>query len=144
MDKQPQAGSHGAGAPEQASLDLVWRTRGVDPVPQHRVPPLPDDLHRWIARLCAAVVEVAAGDRPAKQLFRVVRPVPLERLQRRARVQPSRNGPVRAVSSLRVSQPAPGVLEASAVVEGSRRFQAVALQLRRRRETWQVTAVEIR
>ena len=128
----------------QAELALVWRPRGVSTVPQHQVPPLPDDLQRWIARTCAAVVEVAAGVRPAKQLFRVVRPGPLEQLQRRSRVRPSGNGPVRRVTSLRVSQTSAGVLEASAVVEGSQRFQAVALQLRRVRGTWQVTAVEIR
>lgn len=128
----------------QDELALVWRPRGVATVPQHRVPPLPDELQKWIARTCAAVVEVAAGVRPAKQLFRVVRPGPLEQLHRRSRVNPSGNGSVRRVASLRVSQPSPGVLEASAVVEGSQRFQAVALQLRRVRDAWQVTAVEIR
>lgn len=128
----------------QQQLALEWRPRGVDPVPRHTVPALPDDLQRWIARICAAIAEVAAGVRPARQLFRVVRPGPLERLQRRARVQSTGNGAVRRVSSLRVSQPAAGVLEATAIVEGARRFQAVALELRRSRGAWQVTAVEIR
>lgn len=131
-------------AHKQQQLALQWLPKGVDPVPQHSVPPLPDDLQRWIARTCAAVAEVAGGIRPARQLFRVVRPGPLEQLQRRARVMPSGQGPVRRVASLRVSQPAPGVLEVTAVVECTRRFQAVALQVRHIRGTWRVTAAEVR
>lgn len=130
--------------PEQGELALKWLPKGVDPIPRHGVPPLPNDLQRWIARTCAAVAEVAGGVRPARQLFRVVRPGPLEQLQRRARVTPSGHGAVRRVASLRVSQPAAGVLEVTAVVECARRFQAVALQLRHIRGTWQVTAAEVR
>lgn len=128
----------------QGELGLEWLGRSSPVVPQTPLPPLPDDLHRWVARVCSAVVEVAAGDRPAGQLYRVIRPGPLERLQRRSRVAPSHNGPVRGVSSLRLARQRPGVVEATAVVQGSVRFQAVALQLRERSGTWQVTAVEIR
>lgn len=128
----------------QGELGLEWLGRSAPVVPQPSLPPLPDGLHQWVARLCSAVVEIAAGDRPAAQLYRVVRPGPLERLQRRSRVAPSRNGPVRGVSSLRLARQRPGVLEATAVVQGSARYQAVALQLRERNGRWQVTAVEIR
>ncbi len=129
---------------DQQALALEWRPRGVDAVPRHPVPPLPDDASRWIARLCAAVAEVAAGDRAARQLFTVMSPSALELLQRRSRVCRSHNGPIRGVGSLRLSRPRPDVIEATAVVQGSRRYQAVALELRRRRGTWLVTAAEIR
>ncbi|MFN8125788.1 MAG: Rv3235 family protein [Candidatus Nanopelagicales bacterium] len=128
----------------QQTLDLAWQPRGVDPVPRHPVPPLPDDTSRWIARICAAVAEVAAGDRAARQLFTVMTPSALELLQRRARVTGTRNGPIRGVGSLRLSRPRPDVIEATAVVQGSRRYQAVALEIRRRRGRWLVTAAEIR
>ncbi len=128
----------------QGELALEWRSRRVPVVPQQPLPPLPDDLQRWIARVCTAVVEVAAAERPASQLYRVIRPGPLERLQRRSRVAPSGNGPVRGVTSLRVARPRPGVIEAAAVVRGARRYQAVALQLRQRGTAWQVTAAEVR
>ena len=142
QDVQKQdAGQQGG---QQQALALQWRPRGVDPIPQHRVPSLPDDTQRWIARIAAAVVEVSNGDRPARQMFRVLSPATLERLQRRARVRPGRNGPVRSVTSLRLAQPVSGVIEATAVIQGARRFQAVALELRRRRGQWVVTAAEVR
>ena len=128
----------------QDELRLEWLGKASPVVPRTPLPPLPDELHRWIARVCTAVVEIAAGDRPATQLYRVVRPGPLERLQRRSRVSPSGNGPVRGVSSLRVSRQHAGVIEATAVVRGAIRYQAVAMQLRERDGRWQVTAVEIR
>lgn len=129
---------------QQQALALEWRPRGVDVVPRQPVPPLPDDASRFIARLCAAVAEVAAGDRAARQLFTVMTPSALELLQRRARVSRSHNGPIRGVESLRLSRPRADTIEAAAGVRGSRRYQAVALQLRRRRGTWLVTAAEIR
>ena len=144
MTHSRHPGARPLSQPGQDQLPLEWLPHGVEPVPRHRVPPLPDDLQRWIARTCAAIVEVAGGRRPAQQLFRVVRPGPLERLQRRARVAPSTGGAVKRVASLRISQPATGVLEVCAVVECAQRFQAVALQVRRIRQTWQVTAIEVR
>lgn len=129
--------------PQQGQLALAWISRSTPALDAVPTPRLPDDLQRWIARICSSVAEVAAGDRAARQLFTVVSPKALDLLQRRARTNPSRNGPVRAVTSLRVSRLGVDVLEASAVVQGSKRYQAVALQLRRRRGSWVVTAIEM-
>lgn len=130
----------------QEELALLWRPRGVTTVPQHRVPPLPDELQKWIARTCAAVVEGSLpGVRPAKSnCFQWCgRGRWSSCIAGRGSIPPET---VRCVASRRCGglEPSPGVLEASAVVEGSQRFQAVALQLRRVRDAWQVTAVEIR
>jgi hypothetical protein len=90
------------------------------------------------------VAEVASGDRPVRQLIRVMTPGAAELLQRRARLAPSRNAPIRRVLSVRITRPSQRTIEASAVVEGARRCQAVALQLRRQRDAWIVTAAEVR
>lgn len=129
----------------QDNLPLEWERRAParTALPPSRVA-ADRALHRWIGQLCAGVAEVAAGDRPARQLFLVMTPATIDRLQRRSRLHPSANGPIRRVLSLRVTSPNPGTLEATAVVEGARRCQAVALQLRQRRKGWLVTAAEIR
>jgi hypothetical protein len=47
------------------------------------------------------------------------------------------------VRSVRVTSPAPGVVEASAVVIGGERARAVALRLEVVRGRWLATAIEI-
>ena len=128
---------------DQQALALEWRPRGVDAVPRHPVPPLPDDASRWIARLCAAVAEVAAGDRAARQLFTVMSPAP-SNCSNAAPGSAGRTTAHPGVGSLRLSRPRPDVIEATAVVQGVPSVSAVALELRRRRGTWLVTAAEIR
>lgn len=130
---------------QQEMLPLEWRRQVPSPceVPT-RAASRSGALHRWIGQVSTGVAEVAAGVRPARQLFLIMSPGAVERLQRLAAVHPSGNGPIRRVLSVRVSHPGPGTMEAIAVVEGARRCQAVALQLRRRRQGWLVTAAEIR
>lgn len=101
-------------------------------------------MQRWVGQVAVGVAEVAVGQRPARQLFAIMTPAALQRLQRRAAVRPSGNGPIRKVISVRLATPLPDTLEATALVEGATRCQAVALQLRRRRNGWLVTAAEIR
>lgn len=128
----------------QAALPLEWAPRGIAAPPARPAPPASGSLQRWVGQLCVAVAEVASGDRPARQLMRVMAPGTADLLQRRARLAPVRNAPIRRVLSVRISRPSDRTIEASAVIEGSRRCQAVALQLRRHKDTWIVTAAEIR
>lgn len=102
----------------------------------------------WVARLSAAILEVAAGERPAGQLTRWVTPEIRETLSRRgaaARRHPAgkdRAPQCRRVRSVRVTHPTPGVVEASAVVLGASRARAVAVRLEAIRGRWLATAVE--
>jgi Family of unknown function (DUF6459) len=132
------------GEPHQATLPLVWAPRGVATIAEHPVPGSAAPLDRWVGRICAAVAEIACGDRPPQQLFRVVHPTVLTRLRVLAGSQRASNSPIRRVTSVRVTHTSPRTIEACAVVQGARRSQAVAIQLRRRQRGWLVTAVEIR
>ncbi len=128
----------------QQPLSLEWRKRGLETVPQQPGPAVTSKTQYWIAQLSQGIVEVAAGLRPPNHLHTVVSPRVLSRLRVMHAVAGSRaNAPVRRTSSVRVTQVSPNVLEACAVVHGRRRPQAVALQLRRRRDRWIVTAAEV-
>lgn len=118
-------------------------------------PPAPGSAGRlpapapWVARLAPAILEVAAGERPAGQLTRWVTTEIRETLARRGmavRRHPAGKGlqpQGRKVRSVRVTSPAPGVIEASAVVVGAVRSRAVAMRLEAVRDRWLVTAVEL-
>jgi hypothetical protein len=93
-----------------------------------------------VARLAPAILEVAAGERPPGQLTRWVTRDIRETLARRGK---ARAPQCRRVRSVRVTSPAPGVVEASAVVIGGERARAVALRLEVVRGRWLATAVEI-
>ncbi len=103
----------------------------------------------WVARLAPAIIEVAAGERPAGQLTRWVTRDIRETLARRGaaalRHPAGKDRPpqCRRVRSVRVTSPAPGIVEASAVVIGSVRARAVALRLEVVRGRWLATAVEL-
>ncbi|MGA1501100.1 MAG: Rv3235 family protein [Candidatus Nanopelagicales bacterium] len=103
----------------------------------------------WVARLAPAIIEGAAGERPAGQLTRWVTRDIRETLARRGaaalRHPAGKDRPpqCRRVRSVRVTSPAPGIIEASAVVIGSVRARAVALRLEAVRGRWLATAVEL-
>ena len=103
----------------------------------------------WVARLAPAILEVVAGERPAAQLTRWVSGEIRETLARRGAAalrHPAGKGrppQCRRVRSVRITEPAPGVIEASAVVLGGVRARAVALRLEVVRERWLVTALEL-
>jgi hypothetical protein len=92
---------------------------------------------------------VAAGERPPGQLTRWVTRDIRETLARRGAAAlrhpagKARAPQCRRVRSVRVTSPAPGVVEASAVVIGGERARAVALRLEVVRGRWLATAVEI-
>ena len=147
-------------------LPLVWEVSpGVPAVPE-----VPPDLHivgdspdspqfpelleprQWVARLASAVSEVMAGSRPASQLTRWLTRDQLTRVSARAAAisrHPSaraqRGMPrARTVRAVRVCQVAPGVIEASAVLAGSDRSQAIAFRIEMVADRWLATVVDIR
>lgn len=151
---------------EQLPLALLWEVSpGVPAVPQvprglHIVgdpgepgefPDFPEP-HQWVARLAAAVADVMAGARPASQLTRWLTRDQLIRVSTRATAiarHPSaraqRSTPrVRTVRAVRVCPVAPGVIEASAVLVGGDRSQAIAFRIEAVAGRWLATVVDIR
>lgn len=105
----------------------------------------------WTMRLARAIAEVAHGERPAGQLAPHVARDQLQRLSRRGQAvarHPSGRGQhgatrLRTVRGVRVCTVAPGVVEASAVLVGAQRAQAIALRLEAVGSQWIATAVEL-
>lgn len=145
---------------QQSALPLDWHLPSglpADPPPvrhlrlvtQTEPPPGLPAPAPWVARLAPAILEVVAGERPSGQLSRWVTGEIRETLARRgaaARCHPAGKGripPCRRVRSVRIFQPAPGIVEASATVIGTSRARAVALRLEVVRGRWLATAVEI-
>jgi len=153
--------------PPADQLPLEWEVSpGVPAVPG--VPPAlrivgdagPDpealinlpDPRRWVAQLARAVSEVSVGERPASQLTRWVSRDQLVRIAARAdamRRHPSaRNQPgrpqARTVRAVRVCPVAPGIIEASAVLVGGERAQAIAIRIEATAGRWLATAVDLR
>ena len=132
------------GSEAPAANGSVRSIRAVDP----GEPPLPAAAP-WVARLAPAILEVVAGERPAGQLTRWVTAEIRETLGRRGAAalrHPAGKGrppQCRRVRSVRVTEPAPGVVEASAVVVGGVRARAVAIRLEVVRGRWLATAVEL-
>lgn len=146
-------------------LPLEWQVPGglpaTPPPARHLrlVAPLPDPLDLggpglpapapWVARLAPAILEVAAGERPAGQLTRWVTRDIRDTLARRGAAAlrhpagKDRAPTCRRVRSVRVTTPAPGIVEASAVVLGAVRARAVAIRLEAVRGRWLATAVEL-
>ncbi|MHB1067326.1 MAG: Rv3235 family protein [Candidatus Nanopelagicales bacterium] len=152
-------------APEQLPLDLRWEVSPGVPA-QPAVPALlhvvgdPDDPtdaslpdpRRWTAQLAQAVSEVLAGSRPAAQLTRWLARDQLARISARAAARalhPSaraqRGVPrPRTVRAVRVCPVAPGIVEASAVLVGGERAQAIAVRLEATAGRWVATVVDVR
>ncbi|MCI2265620.1 Rv3235 family protein [Sediminivirga luteola] len=96
--------------------------------------------------LAVSVVEALYGLRPAAQLRRWVEPEVMVRIDAHVsrrmellRGRPERVATVRA-GTVVLQRTAPDVLDASVVVHSTVRIRAVALQLRRRRGRWRVSA----
>ena len=121
----------------------VARPADVDPAAPSLPAPGP-----WVARLAPAILEVIAGERPAGQLRRWVSRELHETLSRRHAVAlrhpagKARAPQCRRVRSVRICQPAPNVVEASAVVVGASRARAVAVRLEAVKGRWLATAIE--
>jgi hypothetical protein len=107
---------------------------------------LPDPRERAAAAV-RILMEVLAGDRPARQVAGWVSPSILERLEQH-RVTPAHRRARRCyLRSLHVSEPNDAVAEVAAVVShdgsGSARRRAVAMRLEGREGRWTVTALVV-
>jgi len=134
-------------APDDGSDHLP---AGLDPALARfaqRQPTSADHLpepRRWSARLAQAIVETLHGHRPIQQLLRwtddTVYSLIAQRLSSRPR---ARLGIRPVIRTIRVCNPTDGVAEASVVVQGGRRYRALALRLEGLDGQWRCTALEI-
>jgi hypothetical protein len=137
------------------SLRLVPRTAAeddsTDPAVAERATSsaeLPDP-GPWVAQLVQAVLEVLARERPRQQLVRWLAPEVYADLSRHVAAAPART-PARGagvarrtVSSVHISEPADGVVEASAVAVGGPRARAVAVRLEGWDGRWRCTRLAV-
>jgi hypothetical protein len=111
------------------------------------------DPREWAGHVAQALVEVMSGSRPAPQLLRWTVPEVYAVVARRAAVSARRaasqgrlGAPAAAravVRSVRVCEPADGVVEASAVVVDGGRVRALAFRLVGLDGRWRVEALQI-
>jgi hypothetical protein len=155
-------------ASEQLPLALSWEVSpgvpAVPGIPRHlrivgdpgdavcaEFPDLPDP-RQWVARLAGAISDVMIGARPAAQLTRWLTRDQLTRVSARAAAisrHPSaraqRKTPqARTVRAVRVCPVASGVIEASAVLVGGERSQAIAFRIEAVAGRWLATVVDLR
>lgn len=128
--------------PDEPPSELPFDHFGPRPTASDELP----DPEAWARRMVQAVVEVLTGVRPLAQLVRWTSPDVYAGLQRRgaasAAVRPA-SGRRAVVRSVRLCEPADGVIEACAVVIGNGRARAVALRLEGLDGRWRMTALEI-
>jgi hypothetical protein len=139
--------------PRQPTLALALVTTPEEPsgLPFERFgrrPTATSDLpdpEAWARRMVQAVLEALSGIRPVAQLVRWTSLDVYAGLQRRSALAAGRPLPGRraVVRSVRVGQPADGVVEACAVVVARGRVQAVALRLEGLDGRWRMTALEL-
>lgn len=125
-----------------AGLTLVPDPFGPQPTPTHELP----NARSTASFLFQAVVEVLGGRRSPAQLTRWmthevhlvlgVRAAASARALRRTGREP-------VVKSVRLSSPADGIVEASAVVIDTDRVRALAMRLEGLDGRWRVTALEV-
>ncbi len=109
----------------------------------------------WVARMAMAMVEVYLGQRPASQLIRWTTPDVLSHLQYSARVRAahpstaprSRPGEVvrigrYSIASMRVVEPADGIVEATVILIGPARPIPLAIRLEGLDGRWICTVVD--
>jgi hypothetical protein len=139
--------------PRQPTLALALVTTPEEPsgLPFERFGPRPTatcelpDPEAWARRMVQAVLEALSGVRPVAQLVRWTSLDVYAGLQRRSALAAARPLPGRRalVRSVRICQPADGVVEACAVVVARGRVQAVALRLEGLDGRWRMTALEL-
>ena len=140
---------HNVGGPGSASgIVEPWTLDDDEPGPALTGRDELPDPRRWAARLAQGVLEVAAGARPTSQLWRWTTQEVLDDVRRRSRPatvldSQRRRAQVPAlVRSVHVCEPADGVAEATAIVQGRLRTRALALRLEGLDGRWLCTALE--
>ena len=118
----------------------------VPTAPLDGIPPAPPHPRPWTHRLAQAIVEVLAGDRSAAQLSPFASLDVLEHLERATgRHFQTAGTPTRRprVSSVHLTEPEQGIVEACAVIETGRRHRALAMRLEEIAGRWRCTALQI-
>jgi hypothetical protein len=118
------------------------------PVGRPLAPPAPPrqqlpDPRPWAARLVVAVLEALAGRRPVRQLVPWTDDAVYAQLSRTVRSQALTGSRPGVLRSLRISEPADGVIELCAVVVDADRSRAVAARLEGADGRWQCTALQL-
>lgn len=102
---------------------------------------LPDPRPRAAAAV-RVLMEVLAGDRPARQVSGWVSASVLAGLESRVGSRPGKNRPRQCLlRSLHLSEPSDGAAEIAAVVDTGTRCRAVALRMEGRDGRWVITAL---
>ena len=109
----------------------------------------PDPLEAWATQFAQALVEVAAGTRPALQLLRATSGDVYADLQRRYQLLTASGTRVRSVRharprvrSVHVSRTHVHAAELSVVVQQGERCRAIAIAVQRREGRWQAVDVQ--
>lgn len=111
---------------------------GCLPTPRAELP----DPRPWAARLVVAALEAVAGRRPVQQLMPWTDDAVYAQLGRTLRSRRDSSGPG-MLRSLRLCEPADGVVEICAVIAGTRRTRAVAARMEGTDGRWRCTALEL-
>lgn len=121
--------------PAPAPLDDRFDRR---PTPRAELP----DPRTWAVRLVVATMEALSGRRPVQQLMPWTDDAVYAQLSRRVRSRRTAGGPG-VLRSLRISEPADGVVEVCAVVDGAERSRAVAARMEGTDGRWRCTALQL-
>lgn len=140
-----------SGAPRARHRALLRRAvvvpddDGLNPGPPERPTDL-EQLRHWVAKLVPALLEAAAGTRPAPQLMRWVSPAVYDGLLRRHARAVRRGSAVRRplrVVRVVLREPVPTVVEASVVFADGPRVRAAALRFVPVDRRWVADAFEV-
>lgn len=135
-DAAPGAADDDAGTRLDDDLGLAVRVALVTPRE------LLTDPQRLARALAQGVAEALQGFRPVAQLARQLTPtVQAEVLRAVGGIGPA--GPRPVVTSVRISEPAPGAAELSATVRHGSRWRAMAMRLEGLDGRWQCTALVV-
>jgi hypothetical protein len=130
--------------PFDAPADPLVLLRDGDGFARQRTPSsqLPDP-RAWAARLIVATLEALAGRRPVQQLMPWTDDAVYAQLSRRLRSRRHRPSGPGVLRSLRICEPADGVVEVCAVVTSPERTRAVAARLEGGDGRWRCTAMTL-
>jgi len=142
--RSTQAVIAGSFRPSVGTAPSRTASPGTDDFAPRPTPPsqLPNPVAAT-ASICQAIVDVLAGTRPLSQLNLYTSDEVRERIRSATRTVQGTRGTMRPrVTSVRVTTPKTGIVEACAVINGPR-ARAVALRLEGLDGRWQCTALAL-
>ena len=103
------------------------------------------DPERWALRFLPALLEALVGRRPTTQLQEWTTPLVMAFVVRTAAAGrwPHRSTTSAALRSMRITEPANGIAEISAVVQHGERYSALAARLEGLDHRWRCTALQL-